>query len=131
MPDQRPGRHRADRAALPDERLLQRRPREAEQVDEYNWIYTSRANGGSGICEDNPATTTCITPLNTATGFPDYIVPLETRIALGRVLGNDPRRTTCTSRTWPRTGSSTRCWTACSTRYRALFADNTPFVTRG
>ncbi|MFE9029534.1 hypothetical protein ACFYOA_25285 [Streptomyces iakyrus] len=66
--------------------------RAAEQVDEYNWIYTSRAQGGSGICEDNPATTTCLAaPLDTATGYPDHIVPLETRIALGHVLGNDPK----------------------------------------
>jgi hypothetical protein len=64
---------------------------EAEEMDEYNWIYTSRANGGSGICEDNPGTTTCITPQSTVTGFRDYIVPLEVRIALRHVLGNDPR----------------------------------------
>ncbi|MEV6122986.1 hypothetical protein AB0M23_21130 [Streptomyces sp. NPDC052077] len=64
----------------------------AEQVDEYNWIYTSRAQGGSGICEDNPATSTCLSaPLNTATGYADHIVPLETRIALGHVLANDPK----------------------------------------
>ncbi|SME97259.1 hypothetical protein [Streptomyces sp. Amel2xC10] len=66
--------------------------RAAEQVDEYNWIYTSRAQGGSGICEDNPATTTCLTaPLDPATGYTEHIVPLETRIALGHVLANDPR----------------------------------------
>ncbi|MEU2541620.1 hypothetical protein [Streptomyces iakyrus] len=66
--------------------------RAAEQVDEYNWIYTSRAQGGSGICEDNPATTTCLAaPLDAATGYPDHIVPLETRIALGHVLANDPK----------------------------------------
>jgi hypothetical protein len=63
----------------------------AEQVDEYNWIYTSRANGGSGICEDNPLTVTCITPLSTSTGYQNYIVPLETRFVLSRMLGNDPR----------------------------------------
>ncbi|WP_406005744.1 hypothetical protein OG440_05790 [Streptomyces sp. NBC_00637] len=64
----------------------------AEQVDEYNWIYTSRAQGGSGICEDNPATTTCLAaPLNTTTGYADHIVPLETKIALGHVLSNDPK----------------------------------------
>ncbi|GGG42542.1 hypothetical protein GCM10011374_01140 [Kocuria dechangensis] len=62
-----------------------------QAVDEYNWIYTSRANGGSGICEDNPGTTTCITPLSTTTGFQNYIVPIETRIALSHVVGNDPR----------------------------------------
>ncbi|KES08673.1 hypothetical protein BU52_01080 [Streptomyces toyocaensis] len=66
--------------------------RAAEQVDEYNWIYTSRAQGGSGICEDNPATTTCLpAPLDTATGYTAHIVPVETRIALGHVLANDPR----------------------------------------
>ncbi|MFJ2966985.1 hypothetical protein ACIPIC_32320 [Streptomyces collinus] len=66
--------------------------RAAEQVDEYNWIYTSRAQGGSGICEDNPATTTCLpAPLSAATGYADHIVPLETRIALGHVLANDPK----------------------------------------
>lgn len=66
--------------------------RAAEQVDEYNWIYTSRTQGGSGICEDNPATTTCLpAPLSAATGYADHIVPLETRIALGHVLANDPK----------------------------------------
>ncbi|WP_395570562.1 hypothetical protein [Streptomyces sp. BK79] len=66
--------------------------RAAEQVDEYNWIYTSRAQGGSGICEDNPATSTCLpAPLDTATGYAGHIVPLETRIALGHVLSNDPK----------------------------------------
>ncbi len=66
--------------------------RAAEQVDEYNWIYTRRTQGGSGICEDNPATSTCLDqPLDTATGYADYIVPLETRTALGHVLSGDPR----------------------------------------
>ncbi|WP_432126843.1 hypothetical protein [Streptomyces sp. bgisy082] len=66
--------------------------RAAEQVDEYNWIYTSRAQGGSGICEDNPATTTCLAaPLDPATGYANHIVPLERQIALGHVLANDPK----------------------------------------
>ncbi|WP_407914758.1 hypothetical protein [Kitasatospora sp. NE20-6] len=63
-----------------------------EEVDEYNWIYTSRAQGGSGICEDNPATSTCLpTPLDTTTGYADYIVPLEARLAVNRAISNDPR----------------------------------------
>ncbi|MFE9837707.1 hypothetical protein ACFYP4_21610 [Streptomyces sp. NPDC005551] len=66
--------------------------RAAEQVDEYNWIYTSRAQGGSGICEDHLDTSTCLSsPLSTTTGYTDHIVPLETRIALGHVLSNDPK----------------------------------------
>lgn len=61
----------------------------AEETSEYNWIYTSAADGGSGYCSDHPDVTTCISPLDTTTGFDSYIVPLETRIALSHVLGND------------------------------------------
>jgi hypothetical protein len=60
----------------------------AEEVDEYNWIYTSRADGGSGICENNPAST-CITPLG-ANGFDTYIVPIEARIAYDHLVSTNP-----------------------------------------
>ena len=63
----------------------------AAAIDEYNWLYTSRANGGSGYCEDNAATATCIAPLNPVTGFTDYIVPTDAAFDLGFVLSNDPR----------------------------------------
>ena len=63
---------------------------QAEEVDEYNWIYTSKADGGSGICENNP-TSTCIAPLDVGTGFSSYIVPLEARTALLHVLSNSPK----------------------------------------
>jgi hypothetical protein len=62
----------------------------ADETDEYNWIYTSAANGGSGICENN-ATSTCIAPLDTSSGFDSYIVPLEARNALMHVVSNSPR----------------------------------------
>jgi hypothetical protein len=61
----------------------------AEEVDEYNWIYTRRADGGSGVCESNPAST-CITPLG-ADGFTTHIVPTEVRIAFDHLVGVDPR----------------------------------------
>ncbi|ROO89892.1 hypothetical protein EDD29_7602 [Actinocorallia herbida] len=63
----------------------------AEMADEYNWIYTSRADGGSGICEDNPQIMTCIDPLDPATGYLGHIVPLDARITLAHILRNDPR----------------------------------------
>ncbi|WP_344835803.1 hypothetical protein [Actinocorallia longicatena] len=63
----------------------------AEMVDEYNWIYTSRADGGSGICEDNPLTVTCIQPLDPATGYQNHIVPLDARIEMSHIIKNDPR----------------------------------------
>lgn len=63
---------------------------EYNAADEYNWIYTARADGGSGVCEDNPAAT-CIDPLDPATGFDSYIAPQEARLALGHALDIDPR----------------------------------------
>ncbi|MCW2634838.1 MAG: hypothetical protein JWQ99_1205 [Blastococcus sp.] len=69
----------------------------SDQIDEYNWYYTSRANGGGGICEANPATSTCIAPLAAGSAaearasFDSYLKPLEVRNALSRVLSNDPR----------------------------------------
>jgi hypothetical protein len=62
-----------------------------EMADEYNWIYTSRADGGSGICEDNPGTVTCIQPVDTATGYEGHIIPVDARITLSHVVTNDPR----------------------------------------
>ncbi|MFE3992416.1 hypothetical protein ACFXPW_12150 [Streptomyces goshikiensis] len=64
----------------------------AEMADEYNWIYTSRADGGGGLCEDNPATSTCLpAPLDVNTGYLNTIVPAEARTALRHVLANDPK----------------------------------------
>ena len=68
-----------------------------DEVSEYNWIYTSAADGGSGICSANPATSTCITPLAASDdtvakqSFESHILPTETRIALRYVLGGDSR----------------------------------------
>jgi hypothetical protein len=62
-----------------------------EEVSEYNWIYTSVADGGSGICTAQPETTTCITPIDPATGFDGHIVPEQVQIMLGYMLTNDPR----------------------------------------
>ncbi len=66
-------------------------PTAAQEVSEYNWLYTSRANGGGGNCEDNPATTTCITPLQSPGGFASYIVPTDAAYDLSFILSNDPR----------------------------------------
>lgn len=69
----------------------------AEEVDEYNWIYTSVADGGSGLCESHPETMTCITALPAASAaearasFTGPIVDQEVRNALRFVLANDPR----------------------------------------
>jgi hypothetical protein len=103
--------------------------RAAEQVDEYNWIYTSRAQGGSGVCEDNPATTTCLAaPLDTATGYAEHIVPLETRIALGHVLSNDPRPHFIHQSNLAEDRIAYPVLSGVLDGYGTLFADNTPVV---
>ena len=61
----------------------------AEEVDEYNWIYTSQADGGSGICENNPRLH-LHRPARRRTGFDNYIVPLEARIAYDHVVSTNP-----------------------------------------
>ncbi|MDH6213012.1 hypothetical protein [Streptomyces pseudovenezuelae] len=103
--------------------------RTAEQVDEYNWIYTGRAQGGSGICEDNPATSTCLTaPLSTSTGYADYIVPLETRTALGHVLSNDPKPHFIHQSNLTEDRIAYPVLDGVLDGYHALFADDTPVV---
>ncbi|MEV6839250.1 hypothetical protein AB0N17_32880 [Streptomyces sp. NPDC051133] len=103
--------------------------RATEQVDEYNWLYTSRAQGGSGICEDNPATTTCLpAPLDTKTGYSAYIVPLETRIALGHVLSGDPKPHFIHQSNLAEDRIAYPVLDGVLDGYDALFADNTPLV---
>ncbi len=63
----------------------------AEEVSEYNWIYSPAPNG-SGYCTANPTTATCLaTPLDQSTGFASYIVPIDTANDLNFILSNDPR----------------------------------------
>ncbi|GAA2514051.1 hypothetical protein [Pilimelia columellifera] len=59
-----------------------------DEVDQYNWIYTSKADGGSGNCE---ASSSCIPPLVGADAFDKHIVPVEARVMLGHMITNDPR----------------------------------------
>ncbi|MGY1577493.1 hypothetical protein [Streptomyces sp. MN13] len=103
--------------------------RAAEQVDEYNWIYTSRAQGGSGICEDNPATTTCLpAPLGLTTGYQEHIVPLERRIALGHVLANDPKPHFIHQSNLAEDRIAYPVLDGVLDTYATLFAENTPVV---
>ncbi|QGV77214.1 hypothetical protein [Streptomyces ficellus] len=102
--------------------------RVAEQVDEYNWIYTSRAQGGSGLCEEL-ATTTCLDePLDAATGYTGHIVPLETRVALGHVLSGDPRPHFIHQSNLAEDRIAYPVLDGVLDRYAALHAANTPLV---
>jgi hypothetical protein len=64
--------------------------RREELIDEFNWIHSSAADGGSGVCS-NDARATCLAPLDPSRGFDEWIVPREARTMLLHALSNDPR----------------------------------------
>lgn len=97
-----------------------------EMADEYNWIYASAADGGSGVCETNPASTCLAEPLEVATGYDEYIVPQEARIALGHVIGNDPRPHYAHQSNLAEDRTLYPVLDRVLADYQALFAANTP-----
>ncbi|MGY0462936.1 hypothetical protein ACW14Y_22215 [Kitasatospora sp. cg17-2] len=99
-----------------------------EETDEYNWIYTSAANGGSGVCENNANSTCLPTPLDVNTGYQSYIVPLEARIDLGHVLNNDPRPHFIHQSNLSEDRIVYPVLEKVLSTYRSLHADNTPVV---
>jgi hypothetical protein len=62
----------------------------ADETSEYNWLYDSTADGGSGVCQTSTVQT-CLAPLNLKTGWSSFILPTQIRTTLGAVLENDPR----------------------------------------
>lgn len=101
----------------------------AEMADEYNWIYTSAADGGSGVCESNPAATCLPEPLDEATGFASHIVPQEARIAMGHIVSGDPKPHYAHQSNLAEERLAYQVFDKVLADYRALFADNTPFVS--
>ncbi|MFF4380242.1 hypothetical protein [Kitasatospora sp. NPDC001547] len=99
-----------------------------EETDEYNWIYTSKANGGSGVCENNANSTCLPQPLDVNTGYQSYIVPLEARIDLGHVLSNDPRPHFVHQSNLAEDGILYPVLEKILGTYRSLHADSAPIV---
>jgi hypothetical protein len=99
----------------------------SEMADEYNWVYTSTANGGSGICTTNPLST-CIAPLDTNTGFDSYIVPYEARTMLLHIVQNSPRSHYAHQSNLAEDRILYPVLDAAIAKYRAVFNTNTPLV---
>lgn len=100
----------------------------AQAVDEYNWIYTSEADGGSGLCERHPDIMTCIKPLDKPAGFDSYIVPIEARIALSHLLSNDPRPHYAHQSNLAADGILYPVLDSVLSQYRESFADSAPVI---
>ncbi|WP_439333449.1 hypothetical protein [Streptomyces cahuitamycinicus] len=98
----------------------------AEMADEYNWVYTSRGDGGSGVCEDNPTSTCLDEPLDPATGYAEHIVPQEARTALGHALAGDPRPHYAHQSNLAEDRLLYPVMEKVLADYRALFTDGTP-----
>ncbi|MDH6137924.1 hypothetical protein P3T37_007362 [Kitasatospora sp. MAA4] len=101
---------------------------QADEVSEYNWLYGSKASGGSGNCEINPATTTCIAPLDLTTGWSSYVLPLQTQITLGYVLSNDPRPFFMHQSNLTNDRLALQTLSSILSTYRTWFAADTPAV---
>ena len=97
-----------------------------EMADEYNWIHTSAADDGSGICANTPSSTCLDAPLDPATGYRSYIVPQEARVALGHVVSGDPRPHYAHQSNLAEDRTLYPVLEKVLADYRALFADNTP-----
>ncbi|MEU6172541.1 hypothetical protein ABZ832_11480 [Streptantibioticus parmotrematis] len=101
-----------------------------EETDEYNWIYTSKAQGGSGLC-DSAGNSTCLSaPLDDTTGYTSYIVPTEAKIDLGHILNNDPDPFFIHQSNLSEDRIAYPALDAILNAYHSLFADNTPFVNQ-
>jgi hypothetical protein len=98
-----------------------------ELVDEYNWIYTKAADGGSGRCENNPLST-CITPLDVATGYDEYVVPQEAKVVLQHILSNSPRPHYAHQSNLAEDRLLYPLLERILTDYRRVFADEAPLV---
>ena len=105
---------------------------QADEVSEYNWIYLASSNGGSGYCDANPTTATCLAaPLSPTTGFASYIVPTDAANDLHFILSNDPRPfyAHVSNLTAPDYLGLTLMSSILST-YRSAYAANTPLVNQ-
>ncbi len=98
-----------------------------EEINEYNWFNTSKADGGGGFCE-NSNVMTCIRPVNQKTGWRDHILPLAVQIAFSDVLDSDPRPFFMhqANLTGDRLGYPVMDGILAA--YRKVFADSAPFL---
>jgi hypothetical protein len=98
----------------------------AETIDQYNWVHTSRADGGDGECEADGG---CLPPAAAGTGFADAIVPIEAGKVLDHVLANDPRPHYVHQPQLTEDRTLYPLLDRAIGDYRSWFADNRPLVT--
>lgn len=66
-------------------------PTARQVVSQFNWLFTTSAEGGSGLCETNEDYAPCVAPLDLESGFYDVIAAGEGRKMFEHMARNDPR----------------------------------------
>lgn len=100
----------------------------AEQAaDQYNWLFTSREDGGSGQCEQDP-NSPCVEPIDPKTGYADVIIPREAGEVFQHAITNDPRPHFVHQGNIASEGLLYPLLDRALADYRNVYADNTPLV---
>ena len=100
----------------------------ANEVSEYNWIYDSAADGGSGLC--TAAGTPCLAPLSLTTGWDSFILPRQITTMLTSVVQNDPRPFMFHQSNLTNDRLLYPVVNGVLSSYRSVFAANTPIVNQ-
>jgi hypothetical protein len=101
---------------------------QANEVSEYNWIYDSRADGGSGLCEDSGRP--CLQPLDLNTGWSSFILPTQVNNMLGAVVQNDPRPFMFHQSNLTHDRLGYQVLNGVLSQYQSVYATNTPIVNQ-
>jgi len=100
----------------------------ASEVSEYNWIYDSAADGGSGLC--TAAGTSCLGPLSLKTGWDSIIAPRQITTMLTSAVQNDPRPFMFHQSNLTSDRLLYPVVSGVLSSYRAVFAGNAPIVNQ-
>ena len=100
----------------------------ASEVSEYNWIYDSAADGGSGLC--TAAGTSCLGPLSLKTGWDSFIAPRQITTMLTSAVQNDPRPFMFHQSNLTSDRLLYPVVSGVLSSYRAVFAGNAPIVNQ-
>jgi hypothetical protein len=100
----------------------------ADEVSEYNWIYDSAADGGSGLC--TAAGTPCLQPLDLKTGWDSSVLPRQVTTMLTSMVQNDPRPFMFHQSNLTSGRLMYPVLNGALSGYRAVFAANAPVVNQ-
>lgn len=103
-------------------------PTGVQVVSQRNHLFTSKADGGSGICETDEKYAPCKAPLDLASGFANVIAPNEGKKIFEHSASNDPRPHYAHQANLAGERLMYPVMDIALAEYRATYADNTPLL---